>query len=145
MPQTNSESLLNLLQTEHDDLLKEIEDIEQFWTEVNELGKGPRYEEMASRVHRLRERLKRHFAEEERGGYLAPAIATAPEFASQADELKRQHQKFLDSLDQFSSQLENRESAFHNWEEVHQEFEQFLVRLHEHESAEMDIVRKASA
>lgn len=145
MPQTNTETLLNALRTEHDELLEEIKDIGQFWTEVNELGMGPKYDEMATRVHRLRERLKRHFAEEERGGYLAPVIAAAPELASQADQLKRQHPEFLKDLDEFSIQLENRESAFPNWEEVHRKFDEFLRRLHEHESAEMDMVRKVSA
>lgn len=145
MAQTNSASLLNAMQTEHDDLLEEIKDVEQFWTEVNELGKGPKYEEMAFRVHRLRDRLKRHFAEEERDGYLSPVIAAAPELAFRVNELKQQHQEFLKSLDQFSKQLKDRESAIHNWEEVHQKFDDFLGRLHEHESAEMGIVREASA
>lgn len=142
MPQTDSETLLKSLQSEHDELLEGIKDIEQFWTEVNELGKGPKYEEMASRVHQLRQRLKRHFAEEERGGYLAPVVAAVPQLGSEAAELKQQHQVFLNALDRFSQHLENRDSAFHNWDEVHAEVEEFLRELHEHESAEMELVQK---
>jgi iron-sulfur cluster repair protein YtfE (RIC family) len=133
------------LQTEHDELLLEIADLKQFWSEVNELGQGPKYEEMGTRVEHFRERFRQHIAEEERDGYLAPALAVAPRFASKADELKQQHQRLLDALDRFSQQLQNREAAYHNWEEVHAEFEEFLTQLREHESAEMAILRGASA
>jgi thiamine kinase-like enzyme len=145
MTERSVENALAALQKEHDDLMEEIRDVEQFWTEVNELGRGPKYEEMATRVHQLHTRLKRHFAEEERGGYLAPAIEAAPELTPRAEELKKQHRGFLDELDRFSQQLEDHEAVFHNWEEVHAEFERFLRELNEHETAEMAIVREASA
>jgi Hemerythrin HHE cation binding domain len=145
MTNTTSKTMLQALQTEHDELLEEIADIQQFWMEVNELGLGPKYEEMASRVHQFRERLKRHFAEEERDGYLAPAITAAPRLAPKAEKLKQQHPLLLETLDGFSQQLEQRESAYHNWDEVHSDFEAFLEQMHEHESAEMAILRAASS
>ncbi len=145
MTNTTTRTVLQALQSEHDELLQEITDAQQFWTEVNELGMGPKYEEMATRVHQIRARLKQHFDEEERGGYLAPAITVVPRLAPKAEELKQQHPVFLEALDRFSQNLQNRESAYHNWEEVRAEIETFLEQLHEHESAEMAIVRAASS
>jgi iron-sulfur cluster repair protein YtfE (RIC family) len=145
MTHAASKHTFRALQKEHDELHEEIAGVQQFWTEVNELGRGPKYEEMAARVQQLRERLRQHFAEEERGGYLAPVIAVSPEAASQVEELKQQHHQFLDDLDGFSERLQDPESLFHNWDEVSAEFEEFLSQLREHESAEMALMREASS
>lgn len=145
MSNPSTQSLINTLQTEHEGLFDEISDVERFWFEVKELGHGPKYDEMACRIHCLRERLSRHFADEMRGGYLAGALENAPELAPQAEALKRQHSQLLAKLDGLSERLKSRESAFQNWDEVHREFEQFLKELQEHEAGEMSIVRSASA
>ena len=143
MTRKASNAMLQELEKEHDDLHEAIAGIKQFWTEVNELGQGPKYEDMACRIHQLREQFRKHFAKEERdGGYLAPVVAASPPLASQVDQLKRQHQQFLEELDRFSERLQCRESAFQNWNEVHAEFEEFLEQLQEHESAEMALIRE---
>jgi len=134
---------LQSLQDEHRGLSKQIADLKLFWREVNELGQGPKYEEMGMRVQVFRELLASHFANEERGGYLAQALNRAPEFAERAKQLEQQHQLFLDDIDRFIARLQTCDSAFHCWQEVREEFDDFLQRLHVHETEETQIVETA--
>jgi hemerythrin len=144
MTKTRPQTLLQMLLDEHQELCKQIDELRQFWDEVDELGQGPKYEEMGSRVRELRELLAKHFADEERGGYLAPALERSPQFRVQAEQLKRQHQQLFDTLNRYIDRLQTCESTFHCWQEVRTEFEDFLRRLHEHEAAETAIVETAS-
>jgi hypothetical protein len=137
------QELLQMLSDEHDGLRKQIADLRQFWSEVSQLGRGPQYEEMGHRVHLLRDMLAAHFASEERGGYLSPAIKAAPQFATSARELESQHADFLRILDYFIERLAKCESAYHCWQEVRVDFEDFMQRLDRHEAEEMSIVRQA--
>ena len=143
MIETRPQALLKMLSEEHDVLGKQIDDLRQFWAEVSQLGQGPKYEEMGYRVRDLRNALAKHFVNEEKGGYLAPAIAVVPKFTASAKELELQHKQFLNTLDRFIERLAECESAYHCWQEVRGEFEDFLRRLHEHEAAEMSIVHSA--
>lgn len=143
MTETRPDALLQMLLDEHRDIFKQIADLRSFWNEVNELGQGPKYEEMGSRVQELRRHLAKHFANEELGGYLAPALQRTPQFVAQAEQLQLQHAEFLDTLDHYTSRLQTCESAFHCWQEVRTEFEDFLQRLNEHEVAETTIVEAA--
>lgn len=135
--------MLQVMSEEHDVLHKQIEDLRQFWNEVSQLGQGPKYEEMSGRVERLREILADHFANEERGGYLADAVDTAPRLSESAKALEWQHAQFLNSLDRFIERLAKCESAYSCWEEVHAEFEDFMQRLDQHEADEMSLVCQA--
>lgn len=143
MTETSPHDLLQAMLQEHRELMQRIADLKHFWEEVNELGQGPKYEEMESRVRELRDQLATHFVHEERDGYLAPALEAAPRLSSQAEQLQKQHLEFLNLLDHFIGKLQACESAFHCWQEVGVEFEEFLKRLHEHETAEIMLVQSA--
>ncbi len=143
MSEKRPQELLQMLSDEHDVLLKQIADLRQFWSEVSQLGQGPKYEEMGHRVRRLREVLAAHFASEEQGGYLAPAVDAAPRFSASAKQLESEHAQFLHTLDRFIGRLAQCESAFHGWQEVRTDFEDFMRRLDQHEAEEMSIVRQA--
>lgn len=145
MSDKRPQELLEQLSDEHDVLHKQIADLRQFWSEVNQLGQGPKYEEMGQRVRQLREVFAGHFASEERDGYLARAVDTAPRFSASAKRLESQHAQFLHTLDQLIARLAQCESAYHCWEEVRVEFEDFMQRLDKHEAAEMSLVRQAIA
>jgi hypothetical protein len=136
--------MLQVMSHAHDVLRKQIADLRQFWSEVSQLGQGPKYEEMGGRVRRLREILADHFASEERDGYLAVAVSTAP-LSESAKALESQHAEFLKTLDRFIERLAKCESAYHCWEEVRTEFEEFMKRLDQHEADEMSLVRQAIA
>ncbi len=143
MAESPPDRLLKALQSEHDEVSEQIANLRAFWSEVNELGQGPKYEEMGSRVRNLRELLANHFACEERDGYLAPALKRAPRYTAQADQLRREHPQFLDSIDHIVNRLQSCESAYQCWQEVRTEFEDFLQRLQDHEAAEISIVEAA--
>jgi hypothetical protein len=135
--------MLQVMSHAHEVLRKQIADLRQFWSEVSQLGQGPKYEEMGGRVKRLRDILADHFASEERGGYLADAVNTAPRLSESAKTLESQHAEFLKTLDRFIGRLANCESAYHCWEDVGAEFEDFMQRLDQHEADEMSLVRQA--
>ncbi len=144
MTETKKQTLLQSLLDEHKSITDQINDVKHFWSEVDELGRGPKYEEMGAHVRNLREVLAKHFADEERDGYMAPVLKTAPHFVEQTQKLKQQHQQFLDALDHYIDRLEKCESAYHCWQEVRTEFEEFLTQLHEHEAEETRIVQSAA-
>jgi hypothetical protein len=98
---------------------------------------------MASRLRALRGDLQAHFDSEEAGGYLAAALAAAPEFTREAEELQAQHRQLLGALDQFVAQLQNSHRSVKNWDEARQRLEDFLMRLHDHEAAENTIIQAA--
>lgn len=135
--------MLQVMSHAHDVLRKQIADLRQFWSEVSQLGQGPKYEEMGGRVKRLRDILADHFASEERGGYLADAVNTTPRLSESAKALESQHAEFLKTLDRFIERLAECESAYHCWEEVRTEFEEFMRCLDQHEAHEESLVREA--
>lgn len=143
MPETRNRILLQTLNEEHKEISSQIADLRRFWSEVNELGEGPKYEEMGTRIQVLRSTLAKHFDNEEREGYLSPALERAPRFATKAEQLEKQHTQFLVTLDQYIAKLQACEPAYHCWQEVFNDFEDFLEQLHEHESAESAIVQTA--
>lgn len=124
---------------EHTLLLARIEELRQFWREVCELGDGPKFGEMASRVSNLRSLLQGHFADEEHGGYFASVLKVAPRFTDEARQLQAQHAEFLECLDQLIECL--RKSQCGSWQNVCDGFEQFVEDLRKHERREHDLLQ----
>ena len=127
---------------EHRKLMGQIGELRQWWSELDELG-TPKYGEMGTRLKLLREILAEHFREEENGGYLAAALAVAPRFQREAEELCAQHPDFLASLDQFVASLVEAESGMQSWQEVRDQLEHFLSELRRHEARENAVVQSA--
>jgi len=139
---TDAKALFRELQAEHAELLRHLNDVRRWWKEADDLGR-PNYEEMGNQLQKLRDMLVAHFADEERGGYLAPALAIAPRFAREAAELEQQHARFLDTLDRFASNLKEAKQSFGSWEQVRKEFDAFVEELQNHERAENKIMQAA--
>lgn len=137
------QQLLQVLSDEHEEVQTEIAEVKQFWSEVNQLGIRPKYEEMGFRISHLRNLLEKHFAFEEQGGNLESAVAATKCDSSKAKQLMQDHVEFLKSLDKFIARLECCESAYTCWQEVKSEFDEFLKRLEKHEAEETAIVRQA--
>ena len=133
---------LNALLAEHRDLLGEISGLRHWCDEVAQGGR-PRFGEMGSRVRMFRRRLTKHFALEERGGYLSEALAAAPRFTPEAEALRRQHRQMLDELDQLADGLAASPPPFAGWQEARGKLEETLNRLRAHEAAETRIVQAA--
>jgi hypothetical protein len=140
-PARRTEGLDSLL-AEHRELLSEIAGIRCWCGEVGQTGR-PRFGEMGSRVRMLRRRLTKHFAIEERGGYLAEALAAAPQFEREAAALRRQHRDMLDGLDQLADGLAAAEPPFQGWQDACRHLEEMLGRLRDHEAAENRIIQAA--
>lgn len=124
------------------ELMKQVDDLRQWWREVDELG-VPKYGEMVSRIQVLRDSVAAHFRSEEEGGYLAAALAIAPQFTQQAEILLAQHAGFLESLDRFATNLQADHPAFNSWQDVRDEFDKFVLEIRKHESAENAIMQAA--
>jgi hypothetical protein len=126
---------------EHRELLKQIQEIRQWWNECDELGR-PKWNEMGARINDLHDRLVAHFADEEEGGYLSSALELAPRFNDEAARLQRQHADFLKTLESISKTLHARDPQI-SWNEARDEFEAFVTDLARHESAEKTILQSA--
>jgi hypothetical protein len=127
---------------EHQNLTRRIAELRKWWSELDALG-ARKFGEMAFRVQELRKLLAEHFEEEERDGYLASALAVAPQFSIQAADLCRQHRQFLDQLDNLIARVRDSEPSSDYWRTAREELEQFLVDLRRHERSENAIVQTA--
>lgn len=139
---TVSSHSLRWLLEDHLVLRRRIAEMRQWWAELDELGL-PKFGEMGTRLEELRDLLAEHFADEERDGYLAAALAAAPRFSRKAEELREQHGQFLEDLNNFINRLKASECGFTCWHEARDEFEAFIQRLGEHDRAENEIVQTA--
>jgi len=129
------------LLAEHQELLQKIRDLQQFWHEVDELGIGPKCQELADRVADIREHLQQHFDAEERDGHLGSALKMAPRFALEADELLAEHVTMLQTLDGLGGRL--RAGGPEIWNCVCSEIETFIRELEHHEHRENGILQAA--
>lgn len=137
---THTNYLGNLL-AEHQDLMHKIEQLRQFWHEVCELGIGPKCQELADRIADIREHLQQHFDSEERDGYLGPALNVAPRYSEEAEELRAQHVRLLQTLDALGARL--RTGDHEVWNNACAEIAAFVNELETHEHAENNIVQAA--
>ena len=132
---------LDLL-AEHRELMRKVAELRQWWEQLDELG-SPRFGEMGDRLSELREVLATHFADEEEGGYLASALAVAPQFSERAAQLQKQHAEFLQTLERIIADLKAPEPRCQGWNEARLRVEKFLAQLRQHEAAENAIVQSA--
>ena len=138
----NSSPSLTRLLEEHRELMGRISEIRKWWAELDQFGL-PKFGEMGTRVEELKHILVEHFLEEEKDGYLAEALAVAPQYAGQAEELQKQHGEMLETLNDFSQRLEMSEPPFDSWQKARDEFEEIIASLRRHERAENEIVQSA--
>jgi hypothetical protein len=87
--------------------------------------------------------LKRHFAQEEAGGYLEEALALAPRFTNDAARLLRQHPQLLEATRQTCKTAERAGGEPAVWPQLKDELQSLLKDLMGHEGAENRIVQAA--
>lgn len=127
---------------EHRELMQQIHELRQHWAEVDEKG-GPQEDVLGQRLREFRNHLAEHFEDEERDGYLAAALAVAPRFSREADELCAQHRYFLDQLDRVLAQIMSAASGGESWQACRRLFDEVVTELRRHEGAENAIVQAA--
>jgi iron-sulfur cluster repair protein YtfE (RIC family) len=127
---------------EHRELMGRIAELREWINQVSQLG-TPRMGELGDRIQPLRDELARHFADEEQNGYLAEALAAAPRFTREAQELQAEHAEFLTQLDDLIARLHELEPPFASWQEACRKLEAILGRLRRHEGRETALVQSA--
>jgi len=127
---------------EHRKLAQKLAELRRWWDELDQLG-SRKFGEMAYRIEELRGLLAEHFEEEERDGYLASALAIAPQYATQADDLAHEHVQFLERLDGLVGRLREAAPASEYWRNAREELNQLLADLRQHEHRENAIVQTA--
>jgi hypothetical protein len=130
------------LAAEHEHVREMIGGLRAWWRELDELGQ-PRFGEMGTRVAELEEHLKRHFAAEEQGGYMAEPLKVAPHLTDQAGQLLAEHAVMLNGLDALRGRLCRCQPDFQCWSDARQALEQLVARLQRHEHAENQIWQAA--
>ncbi len=131
------ESLLN----EHNAILDKIEEIINWWAQLEEKGL-PKYGEMGMHIHELRDMLATHYEEEEEKGYFEQIKENYPEIDFKDRDFVKEHSHLLMQLNIFAEKLSLPEPAFKNWNEAMEEFEAFLKQFNNHERAETRIINK---
>lgn len=69
-------------------------------------------------LREMRERMKRHFAEEAAGGYLEEAVARMPKLAVDADAVERQHPQLLRDLADLTESAAVIRSSSDAWNQI---------------------------
>ncbi|MCA9039454.1 MAG: hemerythrin domain-containing protein [Planctomycetaceae bacterium] len=142
MSSAHTNSLPQTFLDEHEAVAQKIDELKRFWHQVDELGMGPKYEEMAARIHEFRTEMEQHFAHEESQTELFGALARNASTSGEVDSLRTQHANLLNQLDEFCSRLKQCEGVYHCWQEVRTDFDHFLNELHEHEDSEIILFHK---
>lgn len=91
----------------------------------------------------LGDRLVKHFAMEESGGYLSEAILHAPRLVSRANDLLNQHPKMQAAADRLRELAAQPRQAARWWEETELRFKEFAEELSTHEKNEDRLLQEA--
>lgn len=100
-------------------------------------------EEVADLLGQLGDRLVKHFALEEEGGYFSEALMHAPRLVSKANELMAQHPKMTTEARQMVVDLESAQAKTDWRQETRKRFEAFRRELMKHEKSEDGLLHEA--
>jgi hypothetical protein len=98
-------------------------------------------EEMASLLHELRNALTVHFSNEESDGFFGEITARAPRVANRADQLRLEHEQFLQKATELC-QLAKASGSPMAWRELCSRCHEFIKQLMHHESEENKLLQE---
>ena len=104
-------------------------------------GPGSCVEPLREALRSLRDHLRGHFQQEERGGFLEESIARMPRLSAAAREVMAEHPGLLAELDDLIATLEKVDSAA-SWDRIVAAAERFAQHLLEHERNENAVVQE---
>jgi iron-sulfur cluster repair protein YtfE (RIC family) len=107
-------------------------------------GEGARARsEVGSLLGELAERLPRHFATEERAGFLSEAVNQAPRLSRRADELRAECAQLAAGVAALRTRMRSAGRATRRWQELDAECRRFAEAYHDHESRENQLIHEA--
>ncbi|MEK6236132.1 MAG: hemerythrin domain-containing protein [Planctomycetales bacterium] len=131
---------------EHAEQRRILARAEQAFRDFSDEDRSPRDRDLAGisdQLADLRPHLTRHFAFEERGGYLCEALEVAPRYSEEAAELQGQHAVFLKQLAEIEGRVRDFPFGRESWNAIQDAFEDFLATMSEHEHRENALVQSA--
>jgi iron-sulfur cluster repair protein YtfE (RIC family) len=90
----------------------------------------------------LRDHLREHFAQEERGGFLEESVTRMPRLSARGEAVLREHPELLSELDALIRCLARPDSGAPAWDQATRDFEQFARHLLDHERNENAVVQE---
>jgi len=101
-----------------------------------------RLTEVRGRLSGLREYLRQHFEQEERGGFMEESIARMPRLSVVAREVLADHPRLLAEIDGLLERLPMRDISAEAWAAVKRDFAVFTDHLLAHERNEHAVVQE---
>jgi hypothetical protein len=101
----------------------------------------PRLQGMREGLADLRDHLRRHFEQEECGGFMEESIARMPRLAAAARQVVGEHPRLLAELDGLLESLAVRDIRPESWQEAGRGFAAFAEHLLAHERNENAVVQ----
>lgn len=101
-----------------------------------------RFAGLRTAIADLREHLRAHFEQEERGGFLEESIARMPRLAPAATAIMRQHPALLGELDTLIERLAGGDISSEAWDRAGRDFERFSASMTAHERSENAVVQE---
>lgn len=93
-------------------------------------------------VKQLREHLRTHFAQEEKGGFLEESLSRVPRLSGTVQSILEQHPALLAELDGLIRDLEAASDAAAAWSRAGAAFEAFSAHMAAHERLENAVVQE---
>jgi hypothetical protein len=125
---------------DHRDVDQAVGELQEWCREVGELG-CPKINELGTRLRSLQDIAKRHFAEEEEGGYMADVLERDPGRAHEVSALLAQHPQFVRRFETLIDGLCAVEPCFDRWTTAVREVRHLLSDLKVHEHSEIRLMQ----
>lgn len=120
---------------EHEDLARHITETTQWLAAVSDLG-IPRFGELGERLKQLRERLKRHFALEDRLSQQMQASDDCVELATSRRRSLGEHEHLLRRIDVLVERLGELDPPFESFQQAIEEVSLLVDAFEQHEEDE---------
>ena len=101
-----------------------------------------RFADLRAGLDELREHLRAHFEQEERGGFMEESIARMPRLGPAAAAIMRQHPALLAELDALIERFSGGDISAEAWARAGRDFEHFTATMTAHERSENAVVQE---
>jgi iron-sulfur cluster repair protein YtfE (RIC family) len=133
--------ILGHVLVEHQDLFNRLTAVRRAFAD----GPPPSPDRLAAVqecLHALRDHLRGHFLQEERGGFLEEAVARMPRLGAAVSVLMAQHPALLAELDGIIAVLPSSLESAAAWNDVGKAYADFAARMSAHERCENAVVQE---